>query len=150
MADAVTAGAKWEDLFPGVASLDLTSQGVGPSLDLRLTKKEGIPVALVPTGTPEAGVIAIKRVDELGFYNLGLREVSEHVGLSQPKTLALIKYTRLQEDPDCFKIFRISTQPFKRYSQHAIKRLVEAAKTVDLDEVWQENKPAGRKGRDKR
>jgi hypothetical protein len=63
---AILAGAAWEAFFPGVAAVDMAVEGSGPSLSLRLTKKEGVPVALVPEGTAGA-VVAIKRVDELGY-----------------------------------------------------------------------------------
>ena len=76
----------WRDIFPGVASINLTPEGSGPSLSLRLTKKAGIPVQLVPEGTPGATVVAVKRVDELGFYNLGRDALAEKVGLTGPKT----------------------------------------------------------------
>lgn len=144
LATQAKGGKSWEDLFPGVAALDLTCTGTGPSLDLRLTKKEGIPVALVPAGTPDAAVIGVKRIDELGFYNLGLRELARHIGLSQPRALALIQHVKLQQDPDCFKAFQIGSQVLKRYSQHAISKLKTALASVDLDQVWIQNKPQGR------
>jgi len=90
-----------------VASINLAPEGSGPLLSLRLTKKEGIPVQLVPEGTPGATVVAVKRVDELGFYNLGRDGLAEKVGLTGPKTTAVVRYLKLNEDPDCFKEFFI-------------------------------------------
>ena len=57
----------WKGIFPGVAAIDISSDGSGYALSLRITKKEGVPVQLVPEGTPGATVVAIKRVNELDF-----------------------------------------------------------------------------------
>lgn len=40
----------------------------GPNVSLRITKNEGVPVTIVPEGTPGSSVVAERRVDELGFY----------------------------------------------------------------------------------
>ncbi len=87
-------GKPWDAIFPGVASINITAKGHSPSLDLRISKKEGIPVQLVPEGTPGAAVVAIKKVNELGFYSLGRAELAEKVGLSGPKTTAMIWYLK--------------------------------------------------------
>jgi hypothetical protein len=43
----IQKGRSWEDIFPGVASINITATGHGPSIDLRITKKEGMPVVFV-------------------------------------------------------------------------------------------------------
>jgi len=138
IAEQVTAGKPWIEIFPGAAAVTFAVDGKGPTLTLRLTKKEGIPVQLVPEGTPGASVVAVKRVDELGFYNLGRDQLAEKIGLSGPKATALIWHLKLTQDPDCFKEFIIGKTKFKRYSQKAIECLREAVKTVDMKKVWQE------------
>lgn len=134
--DELTGGRKWDQVFPGVASITLTAQAHGPTLDLRITKNEGTPITLVPEGTPGAAVVAVKRVNELGFYSLGLRELAKKVDLSQPKALAFIRAIKLQQDPDCFKEIMVGTQRFKRYSQNAVTRLLDAKQSQNPDEVW--------------
>jgi hypothetical protein len=129
-------GKSWDQVFPGVASINLTSQGYGPSLDFRITKKDGIPVVMVPEGTPGASVVAIKRVDELSFYNLGLHQLADKVGLSWPRTTAMVRYLSLQADPDCFKQIQIGKSQFNRYSQKAIEKIKESLKSVAIDDVW--------------
>src|SRR5262245_46939019 len=61
------SGTGWPDIFKGVAAVQITTDGTGPSMSLRLTKKEGIPIQLVPEGTPGAAVVGVKRVNELDF-----------------------------------------------------------------------------------
>ena len=137
----LSSGKRWSDVFPGVASIRLTTKGHGPSIDLRITKKEGIPVQLVPEGTLGAAVVAVKRVNELDFYNLGRDQIAKKVGLSGPKATALIRHLHLEEDRDCFSEISIGRVFFKRYSQKALERLVEALKTVSMNEVWERHRP---------
>jgi len=133
---ALLAGKTWQDLFVGAASVELTPDPTAPALGLRITKKEGIPVQLVPEGTPGAYVVAVKRVNELDFYNLGRDQLAHAIGLSGPKTTALIWYLRLQKNPDCFKEISIGSAKFKRYSQKAIPLLNEAIQKEDFNKIW--------------
>ncbi len=131
----------WRAAFPGVSSVQMTASGVGPSIDLRLTKKEGTPVHLVPEGTPGASVVAVKRVNELDFYNLGFKQLARHVKLTGPKTLAVIRHLGLQDDADCFKVISIGSQKHKRYSQHAVTKIRKALPGLDLEQVWRDHGP---------
>ena len=72
-------------------------------IELRITKKEGIPIHLVPEGTPDAGVIGLKRVNELGYYSLGSNDLAERVGLTGPKARAIIWHLRMERDTEYFK-----------------------------------------------
>lgn len=135
----VRDGRSWEQIFPGVASINITRTGYGPSIDLRITKKEGIPFHTVPEGTPSAHVIGIKRVNELDFYNLGRDQLAEKLGLTGPKTTALIRYLKLQDDQECFKSIKIGQVKFKRYSNKALdllKKEIKAASSI-VDDAWQ-------------
>ena len=115
--------------------------GTGPQIGLRITKNDGIPVHIVredaASGVP---VIAVKRVDELGFYNLGHHGLADKVGLSKAMTTAMIWHLHLQGDADCHKEIQIGRQRFQRYSQKAIIRIQEAAATLDLADVWKKYK----------
>ena len=135
---AIQEGKHWNDLFPGVATIKITSSGHGPSLELRITKKDGVPVCLVPEGSPEAAVVAVKRVNELGYYNLGRDQLAKKVGLTGPKTTAMIWYLDLQSDPECYKEIRIGGSRFHRYSQKAIAKIKKELAKVTVDSIWQE------------
>lgn len=143
--DRLGQGDDWGALFPGIASLALSVEGEGIPVHIRITKKEGVPIQLVPEGTPGASVVAVRRVDELGYYSLGVKQVAEHVGLSWPRTLAVIRFLRLQDDVECYKEFTIGSQVHKRYSQRAIERIRAHLPTLDLDEVWDRCGPKRRK-----
>lgn len=133
---ALQAGKTWRNVFVGAASVELKPDPNARALCLRITKKEGIPVQLVPEGTPGASVIGVKRVNELDFYNLGRDQLAKAIGLSGPKTSALIWHLRLQKDSECFKEIAIGSAKFKRYSQKAIPLLREALQKGDVSEIW--------------
>jgi hypothetical protein len=138
LGEAISNGSSWKTVFPGVAAIELTATGTGPSIDLRITKKEGIPIQLVPEGTAGATVVAVRKVDTLGFYNLGRDQVAKHLGLSGPKTTALIGYLKVKEDAECYRRITIGKTSFDRYSQKAIDRLREALRNVTMGDVWAE------------
>jgi hypothetical protein len=138
LAKRLSKATNWEQLFPSVSTLSFTQNGYGPSLDLRITKSEGVPVTVVPEGTPGAGVVAIKRVNELDFYNLGRNQLAKRLGLTGPKTTAAVKHFRIKEDPECFKHLKVGNVPFDRYSQKAIEKIKEGLKTKTIEEIWNE------------
>jgi hypothetical protein len=138
-------GKPWQELFPGVASIDLTTKGYGPSFDLRITKKEGVPVYTVPEGTPGASPVAIRRVSELSYYCLGHRQVSEQVGLTPPKTTAVMKYLNIEEDVDSFKLITVGNTKHKRYSHKAVQRIKEVLEQTSIEEIWDLHKPQRRR-----
>lgn len=72
----VQAGEKLSQIFHGIASIKFVTDGSGPNVSLRITKNEGVPVTIVPEGTPGSSVVAVRPVDELGFYNLARDDVA--------------------------------------------------------------------------
>lgn len=80
--------------------------------------------------------MAVRRVDELGFYSLGRDQVAQQVGLSPPKTTALIVQLKLKEDAQCFRQIQIGKARFDRYSTVAVTKIKDALPTLNLDEVW--------------
>ena len=131
-------GSNWIQIFPSVSTLSFTQKGYGPSLDLRITKSDGVAITIVPEGTPGAGVIAIKRVNELDYYNLGRNQLAKILRLTPPKTTATINHFKIKDDPDCFKHVKVGNVPFDRYSQKAIEKIREGLKTKSIDDIWRE------------
>lgn len=134
----ISRGRAWNEVFPGVAAIELNTSGTGPSLSLRISKKEGVPIQLVAEGTPGATVVAVQKVDSLGFYNLGRDQLAKQLGLSGPKTTALIRHLKIQDDPECYRRIMIGKATFDRYSQKAIEKVRAASASFDMDSVWAE------------
>ncbi|AXV36821.1 MAG: hypothetical protein CIT01_00705 [Methanobacterium sp. BRmetb2] len=139
LADDVKQDKDWNEIFPGVASINLTLDGIGHNLSLRITKKEDAPpVQLVPEGTPGAAVVAVRRVNELDFYNLSHKQLAKKVGLTSPRTTAIIKHMKLRDDYECYNLIKIGKTSYHRYSQYAIHKIKEELKTADMDKIWKE------------
>lgn len=145
IARRISKGEPWVDVFPGIKRLAFDADDEGMSVTLRITKSKGYPVQLVPEGTPGATVVAVRRVDELGFYSLNATELAKKVGLSLPKSLAVVKELALTVDPEYYKEFRIGSSHFKRYSPKALDKIKNALPGLDIDEIWQRQKPKGRR-----
>lgn len=136
LSQQLVRGSQWNQIFPGVSTLTFTQNGYGPSLDLRIVKQEGIPVTIVPEGTQGAAVVAIKRVNELDFYNLGRDQLANKLNHSGPKITAAVKVFKVKNDPECFKQIKIGKTIFDRYSQKAIDKIKEELEKKPIEEVW--------------
>jgi hypothetical protein len=136
----IRKGKPWQKLFPGIASINFATEGTGLTVKLRITKSEGMPVKLVKEGE-EATAIAVKRVDMLSYYSLGLRDLAAKAGLGQNRALAVVRFLKLQEDPACFKEIAIGKTRFKRYSPEALRLLKESLPGLDIDKVWKQFGP---------
>lgn len=139
----IISGKGWQDIFKGVSAIEITADPAGPALSLRLSKKEGIPIQLVPEGTPDASVVAVKRVDELGFYSLGAKQLAGKVGLSIPKTIAVVEYLGIRADVECYKEFKIGKSLFKRYSPKAVDAIKAALEVESADVIWSKQRGSG-------
>ncbi|MHB0874915.1 MAG: DUF3644 domain-containing protein [Anaerolineae bacterium] len=127
----------WSEVFPYLASVEITTTGSGPSLELRMTKREGVPVHDVPPDTP--GVpIATRRVAEQDYYSLGHKQLAQRVGLTPPKLTAVIRSCGLADDPDCAKVFRFGKSSHQRYSPKAIARVTEVLAETPVETIWTE------------
>jgi hypothetical protein len=147
LAKRLSKATNWGQLFPSVSTLTFTQNGYGPSLDLRITKSEGVPVTIVPEGTPGAGVVAIKRVNELDYYNLTLTNLCSKTKIGSNKLLAVIRELKIQENPDAFKEIKMGSQTHKRYSPLALDTLKKELPKLNIEDIWQRNKPNAKRQR---
>lgn len=128
-------GEAWSSIFPGVASINISAEGDGPTLSLRLTKKEGTPVQLLKEGEGAGAVIAVRRVNELGYYSMGLDNLAKNLGINRYRTQALVYYFKLQNNEEYFKEIRIGSQIHKRYSQKALEKIRNELPACDMNVV---------------
>lgn len=132
----IIAGQDWRDIFPGVSCLTIDPEGDGPGLVIRLTKNKGEAVKLVKDGDPSATVVAVHKVNELDYYNLGLKDLAKKLRRTPPKLLRLIEHDGIQADVECFKVLKVGSQVYKRYSKKALGVLETRLKEVDLNKLW--------------
>ncbi len=135
-------GEPWPAVFPGVFSINISSDLDGPKISLRLTKNNGIPVRLQRESEEEEAeaVVAMRRVNELDFYSLGAKQLAGKVGLTLPKSLALIDHLRIRDNDEFYKEIRIGKTIYHRYSPKAIKKMREALEMESIDRIWAAHK----------
>jgi hypothetical protein len=125
---------KLDSLFPGISGISFSVEGSGPTVSLRIAKKDGVPVTLMPEGTSGSRVVSVKRVNELDFYNLRFLDLKIKLGITPNQVTALIDLLGIKESEDYSK-YIISTWC---YSQKAFTAMREALKEKPVAEWWRE------------
>jgi hypothetical protein len=133
-------GVNWTDIFQGVSSINISPNEGSNVFNLRITRSQGIPVTIVPEGTKNATVIAIRKVNDTDYYSLGRNGLAEKCGVTTSKMSALIWHLKLKEDPECFKQIKIGKSVFERYSPKGLDELKKELEKVNLDEIWSKYK----------
>ena len=126
----------WREVFPGAACMNVVTEGAGADISVRITKREGPGFHIVPEGTPGSSPVAVKRVNELDFYNLNTTQLADKVKITMPKLLAVVAHLGIQDDPDCFKEIAMGKASYKRYSQKVIPIISLCLETEDWREVF--------------
>jgi hypothetical protein len=138
IAHKIVSGEKTDQLFPGVAAIQVVTSGDGPTLSLRFDKREGIPIQVVPEGTPGTNVVAIKRVDELGFYSLTHTQLAEKVGLTSNKVTAMISCLKMKDDRDCSREIPYGRSKLRKYSMKSIEKITVALTEKPMEQWWKQ------------
>lgn len=136
LAKSIRTADDWRDVFKGIARVKLTADGTGVAMAIHITKREGMPVHLAQDGNVPQATIAIRKFNDTEFYCYSSKEMAVKIGISGPRTLALIRYLQLQDDPNCFREIRIGKSRHNMYSNNALAKLREALPGVDLNAVW--------------
>jgi hypothetical protein len=123
-----------ETLFPGIAAVSFATDGSGPSVSLRIVKKEGVPVTVVPEGSTDSSVVAVRRVSELDFYTLRFNGLAKKLGITTNQLTAMMSLLKIKESEDYAKHI-ISTWC---YSPKALDRLRQALSEKSAKTWWSE------------
>ena len=140
-ARSIVTGKNWNEIFPGVSAIRLEQNGEGPNISLRISKKAEAAFQILPPGSDANAVIALKRVNELEFYNLSFTAlknnlVAKYPSINQAKLSAILTHYNIRKNPDFYKEFKRNSITIKGYSPQTLKFLSEQLKGVDIDSVW--------------
>ena len=75
-------------------------------------------------------------MNELDFYSLGAAQLAKKVGLTPPKSRAVVDHLGLRDDPDSFKEIKIGSVRYARYSPLAIPKIKKALAAEPIDDIW--------------
>jgi len=136
----IRSDENWRAIFPSVSTLKLDTSGHGLTFSVRFTRDEkAAPVYIVREGEDLTGATAVREVNLLDRYSMGITQIADKIGLGRNKTLALIMHVGIQEDPDCFKEFRHRTLRYKGYSPKALEKMLEVTHSLseaDIEKIW--------------
>lgn len=131
---------QWDLILPEIAQLRMSTDGSGIPISMRISKDAKIAVRVAKPGEPVEGTLLKQEIDPWTVFNLSRNDLAEKLGLSGPKTHALIYELEIQKDPECYKELRRKSQVHKGYSKKALDRLREAQKTMNIEDVWKKHK----------
>ena len=134
-------GQQWNLILPEIAQLRLDTEGNGIPIYYRIKKDAEIALRIAKDGEPIVGTLLKQEINIWDKYNLGRDDLAEKLGISGPKTSALILELGIQDDTDCFRVLRRKSMTFKGYSKAALDKLQSAInKGVDVEEVWKKQR----------
>ncbi len=134
-------GQEWSVILPEVTQLKLSSDGSGVPMALRIVRQGAVPALRVAQpGEPSDGIVVPRDVNVWDKFNLSRDNLAEKIGLTGPKTHALIYELNLQADEGCFKTWKHKNTPHSGYSKKALEKLTAAMSTVDMKAVWDKHK----------
>jgi len=130
-------GDEWNVILPEVAQLKLETEGDGIPFVVRIKKDADIAVRVAKDGEPVTGTLIKQEVNIWDKYNLGRDELAKKLGISGPKTSALILELKIQDDPDCYTVLSRKRTTFRSYSKKALDKLQSAiANGIDVNGTW--------------
>lgn len=137
----IKAGQKRADVFPRLGDVSTAVEGLGATVRVHITRKDGAPVRY--TADESVPAAAIREVDLNRKFYLSPSELATKVGLTPPKSTALRRHLGIDDDPKVHYVFVMGSQKHNRYSDGALKRMKDAVADQDMDAVWEGHKPTG-------
>lgn len=134
-------GDDWRVILPEVAQLKLETQGDSIPIYLRIKKDAAIAVCVAKDGEAVAGAVIKQDVNIWDKFNLGRDDLAKKLGISGPRTSALILELKILDDQDCFRVLRRKSTTFKGYSKTALDRLQSAMSNgINVDATWEKHR----------
>ena len=134
-------GEDWKVVLPGVAQLKLDTQGQGIPFYIRIKKDAELAVRVAKSDEPIDGLLIKQEINIWDKYNLGRDDLAKKLGLTGPKTGALILELQIRKDDECFWVLKRKSMEIKGYSKKALDRLRQALTDgIDVDTVWQKHR----------
>lgn len=150
LAKRLRDGEGWQLVFPGAASLGVSTEDASHRIQLRLVRNApvgaGDLIAIpVPEGTANAELLALKRVNDWDYYGMNHTQLANAVGITSSKLTAYISLLRLKTDIECSKEFPTGKTRLRKYAPQAITRIREAMESESPEDAWRRYRRASQK-----
>jgi Domain of unknown function (DUF3644) len=130
----------WQVILPEVAQLRLSTDGGGIPITMRISKDAPVAVRIAKPGEVISGTIVKQQIDPWDVYTMSRDDLAKKLGLTGPRTHALIYELNLQGDAECYKELRKKSQVYKGYSKKALDLLRLAKNEMNIEEIWQKQR----------
>lgn len=138
---AIKDGNELQAVFPRLNTIASAVQGEGTAITVHFSKKEGAPVKFVGGDDPE-GAAAVRQIDLQKKFHMRTQQLADALKMSAPRSLALRRYLKIDEDASSRHVFEFGQSKFECYSDNARTKMKEALDSdLDMDEVWKEFGP---------
>ncbi|WP_064485652.1 DUF3644 domain-containing protein [Pseudonocardia sp. HH130629-09] len=128
-----------DQVFPRLDEIATAIDGEGVHFTDHLTKTGGAPVRYVADDSiPAAG---IREVDLLKKYHRSPADLAEALAISMPRSTALRRHLRIDEDDRCSHLFELGAVQQRRYSDNAYRMMRDAVDNDDLEAVGAAHSP---------
>ncbi|MBJ9673388.1 hypothetical protein [Burkholderia gladioli] len=132
---AIKIGTEVERVFPRLMTLASDVSGEGPTIKVRITKKEGPPIRYISGDDPEAAA-AIREVDLQKKYYISPKQLAIQLGLSTNRCKALRTHLNIDSNASNVMVFEFGSQKHPRYSDNALRILKESNTPEIVDLAW--------------
>lgn len=136
--DAIRCNTPVEQVFPRLMTLANNVAGEGPTIRVRITKKEDAPAVRYVSGDDPQAAAAIREVDLQRKYHMSPSQLADKLKLTIAKAKAVRDYLHIDADDANVMVFEFGSQKHPRYSDNAL-RTMKAAITPELvEQAWQQ------------
>jgi len=139
----IEEGDELSELYPGVSSVQFSVDSDGPTVKVKMTRNEGMPVMEVTEEDAEEleYVVGYREVNPLDRYSLSITKLASHIdGVTYPKVWAIVRKLDIHGNPEYHKNVRTSdSQTQDRYTDRAITVIRDALDNgeVDPEDAWE-------------
>ena len=125
----------WRMVFPEIARVSFASEGEALTVGFKIVNNapDALSARVAKPGEAEdtQALIIQKEINIFDKFNMWLYQMAEHLSLSGPRVLEMIREHAVEKDPEMFRQLRIGSQTYKRYSKKALDLLRERKDTVE-------------------
>lgn len=134
------AGEEWDVILPEFSYLRLSTEGNGIPITMKITKDAPIAVRIAKPGEEVVGTMIKQVIDPWTVYNLSRDDIAKKIGLTGPKTHALMYEYDIFSNAEFYRELHHKSQTHKGYSKKALDFLKSIVGSVDIDSIWDKHK----------
>lgn len=125
-------------VFPRLMTLANDVAGEGPTIRIRIVKKEDAPPVRFVSGDDPQAAAAIREVDLQRKYYMSPSQLADKVKLTTAKSKAVRDFLGIDADDANVMVFEFGSQKHPRYSDNALRAMKDAITPELVDQAWRQ------------